>query len=95
MSEPEDKYAYAKDVGHQIFGQMSEQAGAGICCIAGIEIAALGLDNPKKGEVASRSARLGAIQMFAHRVIEGDFVNPRTHLAEVCLICMKIKELIR
>ena len=87
--EAANRYEIGRDMGKIVFDQMTAQGvNPGIATIIGFEVAALGLENP--GVPAEMGARVGALCMFAHRVIDGKFPDPRAHAIAACPTCMKI-----
>jgi hypothetical protein len=89
----DDKYIQGREAGKIVFDQLAEQGiSAGHACLIGLEIAALGLEND--GMPATRNAKLGAARMFIHRIIDGVFIDPKTHPEATCEICAMTKGLV-
>lgn len=85
-------YEVGQDAGKIVFDQMMKQGvNAALATIIGIEVAALGLENPDIP--AGREARIGSLCMLAHRIIDGKFPDPRAHIVGGCSICMKVGSL--
>ena len=87
--EVANRYEIGQDMGKIVFDQMAKQGiNPGIATIIGFEVAALGLENPDIP--ANMGARVGALCMFTHRIIDGKFPDPKVHVIATCPTCMKI-----
>lgn len=95
MDAEEDRYAKktikaGAEIGKDLLKQLLRQgAGAGLVHIAALEAAACALEDGK----ADQGVKFGCVSMFAHRVLEGKFLDAENHAEELCLICSKLKEL--
>jgi len=86
-----ERFGEAQEIAKEIFNKITKHGvGIGQATIAGLEITSLSLEQGK----ADRAVRIGCLTMFAHRILEGAFPSPREHVEDVCLICLKIREII-
>ena len=86
-----ERFGEAQEIAKEIFDKITKHGvGIGQATITGLEITSLSLEQGK----ADRAVRIGCLTMFAHRILEGAFPSPREHVEDVCLICMKIREII-
>ena len=89
QEEVGNRYTIGQEMGKIVFDQMANQGvNPGIATIIGFEVAALGLENPDTP--ANMDARVGALCMFAHRLLDGKFPDPRAHVIATCPTCMRI-----